>query len=97
MNRTGSDGVAPETSSMTPAAAVRIAAVHGANANAAGRRSLRNCIQPRRSVSAWTLYSRFVRTEGVKRLFRCANAGAKVPTLSPSRFHLLMSVADRHG
>jgi hypothetical protein len=40
---------------MTPAAAVRIAAVHGARANAAGRRSLRNCIQPRGSVEGEAL------------------------------------------
>ena len=39
MNRTGSDGVAPEASSSTPAAIVRIAAVHGAAAKMAGLRS----------------------------------------------------------
>src|ERR1700744_3970488 len=37
--RMGSDGVAPENSSITPTAAVRMARVHGANAIAAARNS----------------------------------------------------------
>ena len=46
MKRTGSDGVAPEASSITPAASVSSAALQGAMAKAAGLRSRKSRIQP---------------------------------------------------
>jgi len=55
MKRTGSDGVAPDASNMTPAARVRIAAVKGAAAKAAGWRSLRKRIQARALFSKTAL------------------------------------------
>ena len=49
-NRRGSDGVAADASSITPAARVRSAAVHGTAAFAAGLRSEKRLI--------WSLYKR---------------------------------------